>query len=69
MGSDTHTSIDELMPDIYSASTGDTQPDDDIPSDDDTQPVLEIIENPSRTDELSEGFDPYNSGDYRVPKK
>ena len=55
--------IDDVMPDIYAEATGDTQ------SDDDTQPLLEIIENPSRTSEMSEGFDPYNTGEFKGPKK
>ncbi len=61
--SDLQANIDDLMPDIYGAATGDTQPDDD------TQPNLEIIENPSPTSEMSEGFDPYNTGGFKVPKK
>ncbi len=55
--------IDDLMPDIYGEETGNTQPDCD------TQPLLEIIENPSRTSEMSEGFDPYNTGVFKSPKK
>jgi len=63
MSSDLQTDIDDLMPDIYGEATGDTQPDDD------TQPYPEIIENPSRTSEMSEGFDPYNTGAFKGPKK
>ena len=61
--SEAQTNIDDLMPDIYGEATGDTQPDDD------TQPYPEIIENPSRTSEMSEGFDPYNTGVFKSPKK
>ncbi len=67
--SEAQTNIDDLMPDIYGEATGDTQPDDDTRTDDDTQPYLEIIENPSRTSEMSEGFDPYNTGGLKGPKK
>ena len=63
------TNVNELMPDIYSQEASETQPGEEILADDDTQPDLEIIENPSHSDERSEGFDPYNSGDYRFPKK
>ncbi len=61
--SDQQAKIDDLMPDIYGEETGDTQPDCD------TQPLLEIIENPSQTSEMSEGFDPYNTGVFRGPRK
>ncbi len=44
-------------PDIYGEATGDTQPD------------LTIIKDPSRTSEMSESFDPYNSGTFKVLKK
>ncbi len=62
-GNEEHTNMDEKMPDIYGESTGNTQPDCD------TQPLLEIIGNPSRTSEMSEGFDPYNTGEFKGPKK
>ena len=55
--SDLQANIDDLMPDIYGEATGDTQPD------------LEIIENPSQTSNMSESFDPYNSGSFKVLKK
>ncbi len=61
--SEAQTNTDDLMPDIYTEETGNTQPDCD------TQPLLEIIENPSRTSEMSEGFDPYNTGEFKGPKK
>ena len=61
--SDVQTSTDDLMPDIYGEATSDTR------ADDDTQPNLEIIENPSRTSEMSEGSDPYNTGGFKGPKK
>ena len=61
--SEAQTNIDDLIPDIYAEATGDTQ------SDDDTEPLLEIIENPLRTSEMSEGFDPYNTGEFKGPKK
>jgi len=61
--SDVQTSTDDLMPDIYGAATGDTQPDDD------TQPNLEIIKDPSQNSNMSEGFDPYNTGEFKGPKK
>ena len=61
--SDQQAKIDDLMPDIYSEEAGNTQPDCD------TQPLLEIIENPSRTSDMSEGFDPYNTGEFKGPKK
>ncbi len=35
----------------------------------DTQPSLEIIKEPSRTSDMSESFDPYNSGTFKVLKK
>ncbi len=35
----------------------------------DTQPCLEIIKEPLRTPDMSEGFDPYNSGTFKVLKK
>ena len=61
--SDLQANIDDLMPDIYGAATGDTQPDDD------TQPNLEIIKDPSQTSNVSESFDPYNTGEFKGPKK
>jgi hypothetical protein len=35
----------------------------------DTQPSLEIIKEPLRTPDMSEGFDPYNSGTFKSLKK
>jgi hypothetical protein len=35
----------------------------------DTQPSLEIIKEPLRTPDMSEGFDPYNSGTFKILKK
>ena len=35
----------------------------------DTQPSLEIIKEPSRTSDMSESYDPYNSGTFKVLKK
>ncbi len=61
--SDLQANIDDLMPDIYGEATSDTR------ADDDTQPNLEIIENPSQTSNMSESFDPYNSGSFKVLKK
>ncbi len=55
--------IDDLMPDIYGEATGDTQPDDD------TQPNLEIIKDPSQNSNKSESFDRYDSGEFKGPKK
>jgi hypothetical protein len=49
--------IEDLTPNGYHEATGDTQPD------------LEIIESPSETPVISESFDPYDSGTYRVLKK
>ena len=63
MSSDLQTNIDDLMPDIDGEGTDDTQ------SDGDTQPNIEIIKDPSRASEMSESFDPYNSGSFKVPKK
>ena len=51
------TDIDDLTPNIYREATGDTQPE------------LEIIESPVPIDNLSESFDPYDSGSFRVLKK
>ena len=51
------TDIDDLTPDIYHEATGDTQPE------------LEIIESPSPVSDLSESFDPYDSGSFKVLKK
>ena len=51
------TDIDDLTPNIYREATGDTQPE------------LEIIETPSPISNLSESFDPYDSGTFRVLKK
>ncbi len=61
--SDLQANIDDLMPDIYGEATGDTQPDDD------TQPNLEIIKDPSQNSNKSESFDPYDSGEFKGPKK
>jgi len=55
--------IDDSTPDIFDETT------DDIPSDGDTQPNLVIIENPPETSEVTESFDPYNSGSFRALKK
>ncbi len=35
----------------------------------DTQPSLKIIKEPSRTSDMSESYDPYNSGTFNVLKK
>lgn len=35
----------------------------------DTQPSLEIIKEPLRTSDMSDSFDPYNSGTFKVLKK
>jgi len=35
----------------------------------DTQPSLEIIKEPFRTSDMSENYDPYNSGTFKVLKK
>ena len=51
------TDIDDLTPNIYREATGDTQPE------------LEIIESPAPIENLSESFDPYDSGSFRVLKK
>ena len=51
------TDIDDLTPNNYREATGDTQPE------------LEIIESPSPIANLSESFDPYDSGSFRVLKK
>ncbi len=44
-------------PGIYGEATGDTEPD------------LEIIKEPPRTSDMSESYDPYNSGSFKVLKK
>ncbi len=51
------TDIDELTPSIYHDATGDTQPE------------LEIIKSDSPISDLSENFDPYDSGSFKVLKK
>ncbi len=51
------TDIDDLTPNIYREVTGDTQPE------------LEIIESPSPISNLSESFDPYDSGSFKVLEK
>jgi hypothetical protein len=51
------TDIDDLTPNIYREAAGDTQPE------------LEIIESPSPISNLSESFDPYDSGSFKVLKK
>jgi len=51
------TDSDDLTPNIYHQATGDTQPE------------LEIIESPSPISNLSESFDPYDSGSFKVLKK
>lgn len=53
----TRTNIDDLEPNGYQEATGDTQPN------------LEIIERPSETPVMSESYDPYDSGTYKVLKK
>ena len=64
-----------VMPDIYADKHDATEPDlkvldEPLPeATGDTQPLLEIIDNPSRTSEMSEGFDPYNTGGFKGPKK
>jgi len=68
-GNEEHTNMDEIMPDIYGESTDISQSKDNTQSDEDTQPDLEIIEAPSPSSERSKGFDPYNSGDFKFPKK
>ena len=62
-----------------STSTGATEersvskeenPDEPVAStDDDTQPNLEIIKDPSQNSNKSESFDPYDSGSFKVLKK
>lgn len=54
---DVQTDNDELTPNIYHDATGDTQPE------------LEIIEGPTPISNLSESFDPYDSGSFKVLKK
>ncbi len=54
---DVQTNIDDLTPNNYREATGDTQPE------------LEIIESPSPIADLSESFDPYDSGSFIVLKK
>ena len=54
---DVQTNIDDLTPNNYRQATGDTQPE------------LEIIESPSPISNLSESFDPYDSGSFKVLKK
>jgi len=51
------TNIDDLTPSIYHDATGDTQPE------------LEIIKSDSPISILSESFDPYDSGSFKVLKK
>jgi hypothetical protein len=51
------TNVDNSPTNGYEEATGDTQPD------------LEIIESPSETPVISESYDPYDSGTYRVLKK
>ena len=40
-----------------------------VEADGDTQPSLEIIKEPLRTSDMSENYDPYNSGTFKVLKK
>ena len=54
---DVQTKIDDLTPNHYREATGDTQP------------QLEIIDSPSPISNLSESFDPYDSGSFKVLKK
>ncbi len=54
---DVQTNIDDLTPNNYREATGDTQPE------------LEIIESPSPISNMSESFDPYDSGSFKVLKK
>jgi hypothetical protein len=49
--------IDDLTPNIYHDATGDTQPE------------LEIIKSETPISNLSESFDPYDSGSFKVLKK
>jgi hypothetical protein len=51
------TDIDDLTMNIYREATGDTQPE------------LEIIESPSPISNLSDSFDPYDSGSFKVLRK
>ena len=51
------TDIDDWTPNIYREATGDTQP------------ALEIIESPSPISNLSDSFDPYDSGSFKVLEK
>ena len=53
----TQPKIDDLTSNGYHEATGDTQPN------------LEIIESPSETSVMSESYDPYDSGTYKVLKK
>ena len=55
--SDAQTNIDELTPNMYGEATGDTQL------------KIEIIESPSRISNMSESFDPNDSGSFNVPTK
>ena len=54
---DLQTHIDALTPNNYREATGDTQPE------------LEIIKSDSPISILSESFDPYDSGSFKVLKK
>ena len=67
--SDDPTSHGDLMPDVYGEAMDDTQSERDSSADDDTQPLLQIIDPPSGAPDRSEGFDPYNSGGFKTPKK
>ena len=51
------SNIDALTPNSYREATGDTQPE------------LEIIKSDSPISILSESFDPYDSGSFKVLKK
>ena len=53
---------DDLKSNVYAEAN------DDIHDDDNTQPDLEIIDNPLSTSEMSEGVDPYNSSGFKIPK-
>ena len=61
--SDVQTNSDDSIPDIDDEATGDTEPDGD------TQPDLQIIDSPPRPPEITESFDPYNSGSFKALKK
>ena len=51
------TNIDDLTRNSYHNATGDTQPN------------LEIIESPAQPSNVSESFNPYDRGTYKVLKK